>query len=275
MPFKITLTLENSGPDQQYSREIEAPPINPKDCTEAQLSEILVAVLSLLEQAREEGGKFYAMRYEAIDDSGQANADYNIYEYIAQAVEFENLHTQMLDYTNRTYNEKKGERFWDNSEHQAGTEGIKPLATRYTKYISTYIEFLYTNDLDHEVAQCGDIADIVNAHDWCEETLRLMVARATSCCGQHGYDDFHDNYVNEAPSGIAVKGLKDYILLNVELFFKCLQQEKFVEHIDIDDDKFEWDSYSNKWLVAVYKDLNDSDQKTLMNMIEGEFSPVK
>jgi hypothetical protein len=268
MPFQITLTAQAGRQEKQFTRTIDALPADPKACSEQQLAAILDNILSLLEEAKQAMPKISYVPFSIMDESGEKDDNFDIYSYIGQCAEFETLHPKMLEYMNATYDEKNRDRYWDDPEHQAGTEGIKPLAIRDKKYIATYIEFLYTNDMDHEVAQCGDIAEIVNAHGWCPETLQLMVARATTCCGQHGYEDFLDNYNNNAPPGIAVAGLKDYILSHTDEFFTALKQENFPGPDDYDCDQFEWDSFSNEWIAAVYEDLEPADKEKFREMIQ-------
>lgn len=262
MTTELILSIDNGK--TLYNHSVTLLDSDPKQCSEQQLAALLDGVLLLLEQAKA-AANFTYMQYKV---DNEAYDPYYVYNCIEQAATYESLHAKMLEYANKTYNASRQDRYWDDSEHQAGTEGVKPLACRDKKYIIHYIEFLYTNDLDHEVAQCGDIADIIRAHEWCPESLRLMVARATSCCGQHGYDDFYDNYTDTAPTGIAVQGLKNYLINNIDVFFQALRDENFTDYLDEDNNFLGSESFSNKWLQAVYQDLNASDQERLIAMIE-------
>jgi hypothetical protein len=97
---------------------------------------------------------------------------------------------------------------WSNSECHLGGAVAARLAMRSRAYISLFIEFLETNDLDHEVEQAEQIDRVVEAHGWCPETVALWVGRLGTCAGQHGHEHEWDevtpaplaNYIAEEPA---------------------------------------------------------------------------
>jgi len=78
---------------------------------------------------------------------------------------------------------------WETDEAQLGEDAAEALALADAKSIATFIAFLRSNDLDHEVHQSDAIIRIVTKHGWIAETIALLAARASDCSGQGGdYD---------------------------------------------------------------------------------------
>jgi|GEM_PF-2323833 len=89
---------------------------------------------------------------------------------------------------------------WSNDEHHLGDVLAARLAERSRAEVPTFVRFLESNDLDHEVEQHHHIERVVRAHGWCPQTLALWVARLGTCAGQHGHETPWSEYV---PSSIA------------------------------------------------------------------------
>lgn len=101
-----------------------------------------------------------------------------------------------------------GKALWSNSECHLGGAVAARLAMRSRTYVPLFIEFLETNDLDHEVEQAEQIERVIAAHGWCPETVALWVARLGTCAGQHGHEGEWDEvtaqplaeYIAEQPA---------------------------------------------------------------------------
>ncbi|WP_289045943.1 hypothetical protein [uncultured Olleya sp.] len=142
--------------------------------------------------------------------------------FFAQVAKHNSLSSLILDYCKVTDNGEEGTRIWLMSEYDegppAGTYAILALTNQHKKWIPNYINFLRTNDLDHEVEQMWHIKSIIEKYGWCKETCSLAIARNISCCGQGGKEQFNA-FLND--------GLADY--LNVEEnrkeFYNLISQE--------------------------------------------------
>ncbi|HAS41047.1 MAG TPA: hypothetical protein DCS93_11225 [Microscillaceae bacterium] len=126
--------------------------------------------------------------------------------FFEQAAKYDNLSSLILKYCEVTDDGAEGTRIWGMSEYDegppAGTYAILALVNQSKNWISNYIDFLRTNDLDHEVEQIWDIQSIIEKYGWGKETCRLAIARNVSCCGQGGKEQFN-NFLNN--------GLIDYL----------------------------------------------------------------
>ncbi len=140
----------------------------------------------------------------------------NEYSFFEAAVKHDNLSSKIMEYTKVTAKGKYDSRIWLDDETPAGTGAIMALVTKNIKWIPSYIDFLRSSDLDHEVNQSGDISSIIKKYGWCEETLTIVIARLLSCHGQHGKEDF-EAYLED--------GLLTYITENKSLFIEKLKEE--------------------------------------------------
>lgn len=113
-------------------------------------------------------------------------------DYFQQIAPYQELTPLILDYCRHTDHGAYNSRLWTDDELPAGTYAILPLVYQDRAAIDHYIEFLRTNDLEHEVDQAGDIEEIITHHGWCRETARLAIARVITCCGQHGHEQFSE-----------------------------------------------------------------------------------
>ena len=142
--------------------------------------------------------------------------------FFTKAAKFESLASLILEYCKVTDNGEEGTRIWIIDEHAegrpAGTFAILALVDQNKKWIPKYIEFLRTNDLDHEVEQMWDIKNIIEKYGWCIETYELAIARNISCCGQAGKEQFES---------LIKSGLNDSLnnKNNRELFINSILKE--------------------------------------------------
>ncbi len=123
-------------------------------------------------------------------------ADHTIEEksFFELVAKYDSLIPLILSYCNVTENGEENTRIMITDEYDegppAGTYAILSLVNQNKRWISNYIAFLKTNDLDHEVNQTWDIEGIIEKYGWCQETYDLVIARNVSCCGQAGITQF-------------------------------------------------------------------------------------
>ncbi len=143
-------------------------------------------------------------------------------EFFKNVAKHDFLAPKVLDYCRVTDDGEEGTRIWIADEYgegpPAGTYAILSLVHRDKKWIPDYINFLRTNDLDHEVEQQWHIKEIIDKYGWCKETSCLAIARNISCCGQGGTQQFKEFLDN---------GLDRYIKLkeNRPVFLKDITRE--------------------------------------------------
>lgn len=222
--IKITITAYGCVGDGYSGKETKQEKILDKDTEEDQLTEIdLKEILeTLIVSVREikalypdeqtdviyhHDSRLACIKFEIIlEDHNKILRSFDEQSLFIEAAIHQSLSQLLLDYCRVTDNGEEGTRIWISHEYDegppAGTHAILALVDQDKKWIPHYIEFLRTNDLDHEVEQLWDIKKIIKKYDWCEETIRLAIARNISCCGQGGRQQFND-LLND--------GLKDYL----------------------------------------------------------------
>ncbi|MCP4749642.1 MAG: ankyrin repeat domain-containing protein [Proteobacteria bacterium] len=111
---------------------------------------------------------------------------------------------------------------WYDDEIQAGMYAMKSLVLYDKKYIADFIEYLKSGIINYEnetLYPTELIFDVLEKFGWCDETLRLIVARAVNCGGRYGSDEFR----------LQVKkgGLREYLQngKHFDLFHALLLQE--------------------------------------------------
>lgn len=198
-----------------------------KDLTDSQLTEkdvrvILESLITSIEQIKalypdeqtevlyHNHNRLESLKFEIVveDKSGlsQTFEEKNFFEAAAKCSSLSHL---ILKYCDITDDGEEGLRISIMDEYgeglPAGTHAILALVNEDKSWIPSYIEFLRTNDLDHEVEQMWDIKSIIEKYNWGKETCRLAIARNISCCGQGGNEQFND-FLNN--------GLSDYLNSN-------------------------------------------------------------
>jgi hypothetical protein len=81
---------------------------------------------------------------------------------------------------------------WANEEVPAGTDAIQELVMADPSFLPNYVDFLRTNDMDHEVYQSWYIRYLVHRLGASPGMAELLVARALGCCGQFGAEDVEE-----------------------------------------------------------------------------------
>ncbi|EMM71760.1 tetratricopeptide repeat protein [Leptospira weilii] len=131
-----------------------------------------------------------------------------------EAVQYSEFHPLILKYVNKIIDHNlQYSILWSCEEEHAGTHAIMALALSEKKYIGDYINFLRSNDLNHEVYQSDDINALVQKWGWCEETLSLMAARCFR--GQFGSDQFDEMMETGLSEFLDFPDKKDYFLLRL------------------------------------------------------------
>ncbi|MFX3470803.1 tetratricopeptide repeat protein [Leptospira borgpetersenii] len=98
------------------------------------------------------------------------------------------------------------------------------------KNIENYINFLRSNDLNHEVYQSDDINALVEKWGWCQETLSLMAVRCFR--GQFGTDQFHEMMEAGLSEYLNLPGNMDYFLLRL---CEEIKNEMWHETLDVSE----------------------------------------
>ncbi len=144
-------------------------------------------------------------------------------QFFKEVAEHEELAPLIIEYCNVTADGEEGTRIWlpeseDYESHPAGTHAIMALVRKDEKWIPEYINFLKTNDLDHEAEQIWHIRELIETYGWSKETIRLAIARNISCIGQAGTDQFQQML----EGGLTVYLQKEK---NREEFIKAIHEE--------------------------------------------------
>lgn len=127
---------------------------------------------------------------------------------------------------------------WLDDEMPMGLNASFALAYNDKKYISEFIDFLRTCDMNHEVYQVIFIELLENKWQNCHEILELLAARTNSIAGQWGIEE-HEKL------DLSAGQKKHYLmcLLKDTLFSKNIQTDILIEGcetlgISIDENKF-------------------------------------
>lgn len=159
----------------------------------------------------------------------------------------ESLAPLILEYCKVTDNGEDGNRLIIRNEYDqgppAGTYAILSLVHQNKKWIPHYIEFLRTNDLEHEIEQMWDIEAILKKYSWCVETHKLAIARNISCCGQAGKEQFERFIENGLEESLKNKKIRNRFLNNILNEFQEWKSFKF----RLKDGSFE---YYKKYIIS-------------------------
>ena len=135
------------------------------------------------------------------------------------ATKHESLASLILEYCKITDDGEEGNRLMIRNEYHegppAGTYAILSLVFQNKKWIPNYIDFLRTNDLEHEVEQMWNIESILKKYGWCLETYKLAIARNISCCGQAGKEQFDRFIENGLRESLSNKRNRNIFLENI------------------------------------------------------------
>ncbi|MBU2997952.1 hypothetical protein KO500_16035 [Cellulophaga baltica] len=243
---KIKISIKASGYKGSYDEKESAKSIvidkdlNSFQLTENDLKHILTSIITAIKEIKAEypdeqtnvsyhnDNRLESIMFE-IEFNDKSGDSQIIKEkaFFEEVAEHSSLQSLIFDYCDVTDNGEEGTRIWVMGEYMqgtpAGTYAILALANKNKKWISKYIDFLKTNDLDNEFEQMWHIKALIEKYGWCKETCSLAIARNVSCCGQTG---------KEQCAAFLDEGLLDY--LNSE--------ENRKEFIDLISQEFEeWD----------------------------------
>lgn len=176
--------------------------------------------------------------------------------FYSQAIRHAEFQEPILRYVRKIVDQnRKGPILWSSEEEHAGTHAIAALALFDKKYIQDYIDFLRSNDLDHEVYQSDDIQELIERWGWCEEILSLAAAR--SFRGQFGPDQLGE---------MLSDGLEEYLMENDSLksFAEKICKEIKSESSIQKEDYKEW--------ISIVSELFEENQKLVQRTMEKELS---
>ncbi len=205
--------------DSSHSEEITIVKANQnKDLVVEDLKTILSSINSTLSSFKE-NDELYEFNYIlkiVYNDEMVMQVIEGEYALFQEVVKHEELFDETISYINTAAKGRYNNRIWEDSETPLGNGAILNFVEKNIRYIDTYIDFLRTCDLDHEVSQWGDIDTIVKKYGFNEETVKLGIARLMSCAGQHGDEQF-EIFLEE--------GLTDYISENKSTFLTLFVEE--------------------------------------------------
>ncbi|WP_246057410.1 hypothetical protein [Leptospira gomenensis] len=176
--------------------------------------------------------------------------------FYSQAIRHAELHEPILNYVYKIIDQnRKVAVLWSSEEEHAGAHAVVALALLDKKYIENYVDFLRTNDLDHEVYQSDDIQELIERWGWCEEILSLAAAR--SFRGQFGPDQLGE---------MLSDGLEEYLMENDSL-------KSFVEKIckEIESASSIQKEDYKEW-ISIVSELFEENRKLVRRTMERELS---
>jgi hypothetical protein len=124
------------------------------------------------------------------DDSERYSAE-NV--LAIEAMKFPELHSLMVELLEKIieFNEDEGV-MWESDEEQAGNSLIRELCKADAKYLPLYFRFIKTNDLDHEVYQSLDMAEVCNGTGCPPEIMPVLLYRSEHGQEAEVYAEFAD-----------------------------------------------------------------------------------
>jgi len=160
---------------------------------EKTLKDILLSAIEELKNEELDQNEFYSFPEYIRDAAWESDGYRSVDEYIAKhAIEYPKLHSLMRQFVEgiTEYNTNKST-LWYEEEEQVGGAIARELALRYKEDVILYAQFVSSNDLNHEVYQLEDMAEIVAKWGACPETYFIAVARWLTP-GQHRSDFDYD-----------------------------------------------------------------------------------
>lgn len=177
-------------------------------------------------------------------------------DFYIQALKHVELQKPILGYIRKIIDHnRKGPILWSSEEEHAGTHAVMALALFDKIYVKEYIDFLRTNDLDHEVYQSDDIQELIKRWGWCEEILSLAAAR--SFRGQFGSDQLGE---------MLSEGLEEYLIETDSI-------SSFAEKICVEirnDSSIPEEDYEE--IVLIVSDAFEENQKSVQRTMKRELS---
>lgn len=207
------------------------------------LDAILTNLDDLCENARKNSGLKYGKYQEGnfIEYQINLHADMPSYSelvFFLSAVKDSNNTSKTLIFVKQIMQKNQLEKVWLDEEMPMGLNASFALAYNEKTYISNFIDFLRTTDMNHEVYQPIFIELLEKKWGICNETIELLAARTNSIAGQWGVE-LHETL--ELSDKHKIHYLK--CLLKDTLFSKIAQPDLLIEGcntlgISVDEDKF-------------------------------------
>jgi len=142
------------------------------------------------ELCEQEGYLIQDTLFEEYSDTERYSAE-NV--LAVEAIKFPELHSLMAELLEKIieFNEEN-ETMWESDEEQAGNSLIRELCKADAKYLPLYFRFIKTNDLDHEVYQSLDMAEVCNGTGCPPEIMPVLLYRSEHGQEAEVYADFAD-----------------------------------------------------------------------------------
>lgn len=204
---------------------------------------ILANLDELCENARENGGIMYGkyqeenfIEYEI--DLHKDMPSYSELVFFLSAVNNSDNINKIRIFVKDIMQRNKVKKIWLDEEMPMALNASFALAYTEKKYISEFIDFLRTCDMNHEVYQFVFICLLEKKWQVCDEILELLAARTNSISGQWGLE-FHDTL------NLSDEQKKHYLnsLLKDTLFSKIVYPNMLIDGcnklgISVDNNKF-------------------------------------
>ena len=146
---------------------------------------------NLCEYARENGG----IRFGKYQENNFVEYEINLHDnlpsyselvFFLSAAEDSNNINKILTFIQEIKQKNQIKKTWLDEEMPMGLNASFALAYNDKKYISEFIDFLRTCDMNHEVYQFIFIELLENKWQVCNEIIELLAARTNSISGQWG-----------------------------------------------------------------------------------------
>lgn len=197
----------------------------------------------MCENAREKGG----IRFGKYQENNFVEYKINLHRempsyselvFFLSAVEDSNNINKIIAFIKQIMQRNLVEKTWLDDEMPMGLNASFALAYNDKKYISEFINFLRTCDMNLEVYQTMFIELLENKWQICYEVLELLAARTNSISGQWGVEE-HERL------DLSSEQKKHYLmcLLKDALFSKRVNTDILIQGceilgVSIDEDKF-------------------------------------
>lgn len=131
-----------------------------------------------------EGKNFVEYKVELHTDM----PSYSELAFFLNAAKESNNTDKILTFIKHIIQKNKTQKVWLDDEMPMGLNASFALAYNGKKYISNFIDFLRTTDMNHEVYQPIFIELLEKKWGICNETIELLAARSSSISGQWGVE---------------------------------------------------------------------------------------
>lgn len=154
------------------------------------------------------------------------------------AIQFPELRSDVLEFINFviSLDEFQYGAYRYDYEVLVGYSAAMALAASDKKYIEVLTNYLNHCDMDHEVRESGAITLVVDKFGWCKETFDLLIARCTTCSGQHGHEQLDEFLEGDLSDYIKIKEHRDYFYKKMDEYLREEHGEKYKDEMEEDDE---------------------------------------